>query len=74
MCSKMKYKIREDLVYIKTTGELVSYMDLDKYGNNVLELERLVEENERCIAKYVLVVMVRGITSNLKYPLAAFST
>ena len=71
-------KIKEDLVYDKHSGELVGYVDLGSVGNQLCELERVLKRKTRCssdgVAKFVLVLMVRGVTSDLKFPFAAFST
>lgn len=66
-------KIKSDLVYNKSTGELIGYVRLDNVTNELLKL------SDRCkdgtpVAKNLLVVMVRGITTNLRYPLAAYAT
>ena len=67
-------KIKEDLVYDRHTGELVGFIDLDKTGNQLLALEHaLLDENPK-LAKYMLVVMVRGACSDFKYPLACYAT
>lgn len=68
-------KIKEDLVYDKHTGELIGYCNLDSIGNQLMNLESLVKDNKKNeLAKYMLVVMVRSITSSLKFPLAGFAT
>ena len=67
-------KIKEDLVYDRHTRELVGFIDLDKTGNQLLALEHaLLDENPK-LAKYMLVVMVRGACSDFKYPLACYAT
>ena len=67
-------RIKSDLVYDKHTGELVGYVDLDGVGNELMNLEAELENHDRAIAKFMLVIMVRGICSNLQYILAAFAT
>ncbi|CAG2199465.1 THAP9 [Mytilus edulis] len=68
-------KIQEDLVYDKHTGELIGFCDLDSIGNEILNLENLVGNCQKSqVAKFMLVIMVRGVTSNLKFPLAGFAT
>ncbi|CAC5369285.1 THAP9 [Mytilus coruscus] len=68
-------KIQEDLVFDKHTGELIGYCDLDSIGNEILNLENLVGNCKKSqLAKFMLVIMVRGVTSNLKFPLAGFAT
>ena len=68
-------KIKSDLVYDKHSGELIGYCNLDKVGNQIMDFEKFCKEStDADIAKYMLVVMVRGVTSDLKFPLAGFST
>ncbi|XP_033739584.1 uncharacterized protein LOC117326894 [Pecten maximus] len=70
-------KIKEDLVYDKHSGELVGYCDLDSVGNKFMELEKCLNvsaDKTTDIAKYVMIVMVRAVTTDLKFPLAAFAT
>ena len=67
-------KIKSDLVYDKHTGELVGYVDLDKVGNELLNLQNSLNDSGHAVAKFLLVVMVRGVTTGLKYPLATFAT
>ena len=54
--------------------ELVRYVDLDGVGNKFVNLEAELENHDRAIAKFMLVIMVQGICSNWQYPLAAFAT
>ena len=65
-------KIKADLVYDKHSGELIGYCNLDKVGNQMLEMSAKDDESE--IAEQVLDLMLRGITTDLKFPLACFST
>ncbi|CAG2195118.1 THAP9 [Mytilus edulis] len=71
----VEIKIQEDLVYDKHTGELIGFCDLDSIGNEILNLENLVGNCQKSqVAKFMLVIMVRGVNSNLKFPLAGFAT
>ena len=65
-------RIKSDLVFNKHTGELIGFVDLDNVGNELKNLENVLNGNDETIARYMLVVMVRGISSSLQYPLAAF--
>ena len=67
-------KVKEDLVYNKYSGELIGYCNLDNIGNAVMDLEKIILSRESVTAKFVLVLMVRGIATTLKFPLAAFAT
>jgi hypothetical protein len=67
-------KVKEDLVYNKYSGELIGYCNLDNIGNTIMDLENTLLSRESTVAKYVLVLMVRGIVTSLKFPLAAFAT
>jgi len=65
-------KIKSDLVYNKSTGEIVGYVKLDEVTNELLKLHHTT--GSLPAAQYLLVTMVRGITSTLRYPLAAYAT
>jgi hypothetical protein len=52
----------------------VAYIDLDKTGNQLIDLENQTDKRDYKIARYMLVIMLRGITSDFKYPLASFAT
>ena len=70
-------KVKSDLVYDKHTGELIGYCNLDKVGNQIMDFERSSKnsstENDADVAKYMLVLMVRGVVTDLKFPLAGFA-
>ena len=67
-------KIKEDLVYDRHTGEPGGFIDLDKTDNELLALEHaLLNENSK-LAKYMLVVMVRGACSDFTYTLVCYAT
>jgi hypothetical protein len=66
-------KIKSNLVYNKTTGELVGYVSLDKVADELQNLEQL-SGGDKQLAEHMLVTMVRGITTGLRYPLSAYAT
>ena len=47
---------------------------MNNVSNELNVLEQNVNGSQQELAKYLLVLMVRGITSNLKYPIASFAT
>ena len=72
-------KIRADLVFIKTSGEITGFVD---YGEGTLE-HRFTELQQQCkqqkladreVVTYMLTVMVRGLTFHLDLPIAHFAT
>ena len=67
-------KVKQDLVFDHNSGELIGYLHLDNIGNQFQELERELSKSSSKLANSVLVLMVRGATSRLKYPAAAFAT
>ena len=67
-------KIKADLVYDKHSGELIGYVNLDKIGNDMLDFANQCENGQDNIAKYMLVLMVRGMCTRLTFPLAGFAT
>jgi len=66
-------KIKSDLVYHKSTGKLIGYVNLDQVSNEILNLNDACDKSKD-LADSVLATMVRGITSSLRYPLSAYST
>nr|XP_006817317.1 PREDICTED: uncharacterized protein LOC102805426 [Saccoglossus kowalevskii] len=69
-------KIKDHLVYDKTNGELVGFVDIGNFNNSLRKFEKNLqdESTKPTIAKYMLVFMVRGICIWLNYPLAHFAT
>ena len=67
-------RIKSDLVYDKHTGELIGFIDLGDINNDIQNMEECVKQGNNPLARYVLVLMVRGVSSNLKFPLAHFAT
>lgn len=66
-------RIKEDLVYDKNSGELIGYCNLASIGNQFMNLEKQFT-NQSSLAKFMLIIMVRGVTTSLKFPLAGFAT
>ena len=71
-------KIKEDLVYDASTGELIGFINLDEVGNALDRLENLLSEDKvdkkPDRATHMLVVMLRGATTNFKFPLVCYPT
>ena len=73
-------KIREDLVFDKTTGIITGFVD---FGQQSLD-ERFLALKEQCIknkllsertvATHMLALIVRGIFFKLNFPFAQFAT
>ena len=72
-------KIRTDLVFNKTSGEITGFVD---YGEGTLE-HKFTELQEQCkqqkladreLATHMLTVMVRRLTFHLDLPIAHFAT
>jgi len=66
--------IKEGLVFNKSTGSLVGFVDLGDINNAFLRYSNSDSDslNELPLAKSVLFIMVRGLTSNLTFPYAQF--
>ena len=62
-------KIKDNLVWDKHTGHLIGFVDL---GDPDLNFDCIQEE--RMLATHMLVVYIRGIGTDLKYPFANFAT
>ena len=68
--------VKESLVYDKHTGSLTGYSDMGEVNNLFMELEqdKKSETSRRPLAKCVLVFMIRGLFTSLKFPYAHFPT
>ena len=75
-------KIREDLVFDKTTGQITGFVD---YGESNLnsrfaKLKKECQHHQRLnldetsVATHMLTLMVRGIYVKLEFPFAQFAT
>ena len=67
--------IREGLVYNKQTGELVGFVDLGDVNNHLLAFEKAVRGEEKLapsLAKTMMVFMVKGLFTPLRYVFAQF--
>ena len=62
-------KISEGLVFDKYTGELIGFTDLGD-----VEINEACLQKEKTLATHALLFFVRGISSDLKFPLAYFAT
>ena len=72
-------KVKESLVFNKHTCELVGFTDIGDINNELAKLKQECDSNfeQRCpgeIASHMLIFMVRGMFSSLKFPYAHFST
>jgi hypothetical protein len=65
-------KVKSDLIFNKNTCELLEYVNPDNVSNELLQLDSAVP-GDRQLAQNISVVMVGGITTSLRYPLASFS-
>ena len=75
-------KIREDLVFDKTTGQITGFVD---YGESYLnshfaKLKKQCQHYQRLnidetsVATHTLTLLVRGIYIKLEFPFAQFAT
>lgn len=68
--------VKEDLVYNKHTGQLVGFVDLGSINNHLTRFEQLLlkddVESNTPLAKSIVVFMVRGLFSTLKFPYVQF--
>ena len=73
-------KIREDLVFDKTTGMITGSVDLGQQSldDRFLALKEQCTTNkplsDRTVATHMLTLMVRGIFFKLDFPFAQFAT
>ena len=67
--------IREDLAYDKHTGKMIGFTNLGDINNHLLAFERSIEENkdeENVLAKSMMVFMVRGLFTPLRFTYVQF--
>ena len=62
-------KVEENLVFDKSTGDLVGFVDLGD-----VELNFSTFENTQTLASYVMIFLVRALIKNFKFSLAYFGT
>ncbi|XP_070177865.1 uncharacterized protein [Littorina saxatilis] len=67
-------QINQSLVYDRHTGNLIGYVDLNETANELDNLHKCMNEKSNQVATNMLVVMVRGAVTSLKYPFACFAT
>ena len=71
-------KIKSDLIYRKSTGQLIGFTELGEMNEEFKLFEKKFEEKstdtDRQFATYVLVFMVRGIVASFCYPFAFFAS
>ena len=64
-------RIKEDLVYDKHSSCIIGFINVGNVNNQLLKLERLQDgKGNQCIAKHLLVFMVRGLFLRLEFPYA----
>ena len=62
-------KIKSTIVWDKHTGQLIGFMDLGDPDLNFVSAEKEIP-----LATHMLVIYLRGICTDLKYPFANFAT
>lgn len=70
-------KIKEGLVYDKYTDKLVGFITVDDISHCLQKLEQTCSTSPASpptLASHMLVLLVRGVTISLKFPLAQFPT
>ena len=67
--------IKDDLVYDKHSGMLVGFENLGDTNNHLIRFEAALSDDTvpRPLAKSMLVLMVRGLFTNLRFPYAQFA-
>ena len=66
-------KVKEDIVYDKTTGDVIGFCNLGKINDELLRYEH-ANDSHPPVAKQILAIMVRGLFFKFDFPLAHFST
>ena len=64
--------IQEDLVYDRLSSRLIGFINLREVDQQIYNLEIATSESFPQVSTRILTLMVRGIFSNLHFPLANF--
>ena len=68
-------KIKEDLVYNRNTFELIGFVNLGQFNNQLMSLNSSDNDfDPKFVATHMLVFMVRGLFIDLEFPYAQFAT
>ena len=67
-------KIKEDIMYDKNTGEMIGFINLGDINNPIQDLQRDNEADHPPVATHLLTFMVRGVFTDLEFPIAHFGT
>ena len=62
---RQQLQVLQDLVYNKHTDDLIGYIDLDRVSNELLNIGDAINQGQKQVAQYMLVIRVRGICSGL---------
>ena len=70
-----KVHVKDDLVYDKQSGMLVGFENLGDTNNHLIRFEYALSDDTvpRPLAKSMLVLMVQGLLTNLRFPYAQFA-
>ena len=64
--------IRDNLVHDKHDGQLIGFVDLGETNNHLVDFE-LSSSTDRQLAKSMVVLMVRGLFTDMNFPYAQFA-
>ena len=69
-------KVKENLVYDQHEEEVVGFVSMNDLDNQLAQFERdcCADVQHPTIASHMLVLMVRGIFTSLRFPYAHFAT
>ena len=73
-------RIKDNLVYDKHSFRMIGFIDIGEVNNELLKFEQACEgeaatsDLQLPVAKYMLVIMVRKLFTDLKFPFAQFAT
>ena len=69
--------ISQNLVFQKSTGQMIGYTSLDDIDSEVANLEKCLDhpnhEREEVLASKMLVYMIKGVTNGIKETIACFT-
>ena len=71
-------RVREDLLYDKASSRIIGCVHLGDVNDGIADLDRTLRgggaADRKPIATHMLVIMIRGITTTLRFPYAHFPT
>ena len=66
-------KVKEDIVYDKVSGDIISFCNLETLNDVLLQAKRVTDAHPP-IVKHIMAIMICGLLFKFEFPLARFAT